>query len=82
MTLTQEEKTNLLYILPSQSNLKTIALANGILLKSKESGDIFFNEEENDLLKVSISYLDKNNIVPLQCFSLIQKILKGDKKDA
>lgn len=79
MKLTQEEKDNLLYILPVKSNLKTIALADSILRKAKGSQDIIeFSDEELLLLKTSIAILDKNDLIPIQCFSLIQKILKGD----
>lgn len=68
------------YLLPALGSLETIELVKSILEKI-DVGIVEFTEEEFFLLRKSINTLDAQEKLPLQCLSLIRKIVhyQGDK---
>jgi|WetSurMetagenome_2_1015567.scaffolds.fasta_scaffold01018_2 hypothetical protein len=81
MNLTLNERENFKFILPVQSDIKSIELVVRILDKikfdEKENQEINFDEDEILFLKDTINYLDKTKKIFLQSFSLVQKILRS-----
>jgi len=81
MNLTLNERENFKFILPVQSDIKSIELVVRILDKikfdEKENKEINFDEDEILFLKDTINYLDKTKKIFLQSFSLVQKILRS-----
>ena len=80
LKLSIEEIKQIRYILPVQGNIKTLELVQKILDKTEaDSEELEFDNQETELLKNMILYLDQNQKINLSLLSLIQKILKETK---
>lgn len=86
LELTLAETGSIPYVLPVQGSIKTLELVTSIVekinVKSKEavSSDdavaIEFEDDEIELMKLSIHALDEAQRLPLQALSLAKKILR------
>lgn len=84
--LTGAERLQFQYILPIQGSLRTLELVEKILQKCKiesksdldKSILIDFEDEEMNLIKDMIDYLDKNNQIKFEALSLVRKLIKGE----
>lgn len=83
--LTADERLQFQYILPAKGSIKTLEMVESILEKIKfmpgqgREGSVVieFSNEEIDLMKMSISHLDKNQILPFPVLGLAKKILRS-----
>ena len=83
--LTGEERLQFQYILPAKGSIKTLEMVESILNKIKfmpgqgreGSMAIDFSEQEVELIKISISYLDENQALPFPVLGLAKKILRS-----
>ena len=82
MILSVKERLQFQYLLPVQGNLKALELVESIAQKifitdeSEKDREFVFEIEEIELLKNSISILDKNNQLSFQALSVIRKIME------
>jgi hypothetical protein len=84
--LTTDERLQFVYILPAQSDLKTLELVECILNKIKinktgeiagnDLGEYEFTDEEFELIYNSILVLDKSKKINFGSLSLVKKFLK------
>jgi len=80
LKLSEEEIKQIRYILPVQGNIKTLELVQKILDKTEaDSEELEFDDQEVELIKKMVHYLDQNQKINLSSLSLIQKILKETK---
>ena len=81
MKLTVEDRLQFQYLLPVQGNIETLELVEGILKKlrvekmDEEEAVFTFTEDEMNLIKNSISVLDKAQKLNLQSLPTIRKII-------
>ena len=81
MKLTVEDRLQFQYLLPVQGNIETLELVEGILKKlrvekmDQEEAVFTFTEDEMNLIKNSISVLDKAQKLNLQSLPTIRKII-------
>lgn len=85
LELTADERLQFQYILPAKGSIKTLDMVESILNKIKfmpgqgREGSVVieFSNEEIDLMKMSISHLDENQILPFPVLGLAKKILRS-----
>ena len=72
------------YLLPVQGSFKTLELTEQILKKlsfensESETLEISFSDQETELIKTSINYLDSQQKLHIAMLPLIRKLLQGE----
>ena len=88
MELNNAERAQFPYVLPAQGSMKTLELVTSILEKitfetdeearCEDAVTIEFEDEEIELMKLSIRTLDEAQRLSLQSLSLAKKILRSN----